>query len=70
MQTLLIKNDRQAPKKECVRSFFVLNIVFANVLKALSLNGNVIATETFDEGFTVFENNRASSISLVEGKTE
>ena len=33
-------------------------------------DGNVIATETFDEGFTVFENNRATSISLVEGKTE
>ena len=33
-------------------------------------DGNVIATENFDEGFTVFENNRTSSISLVEGKTE
>ncbi len=40
------------------------NIVFKDA------EGNVIATENFDEGFVVFENNRASSISLVEGKTE
>ena len=40
------------------------NIVFKDA------DGNVIATENFDEGFTVFENNRPNSISLVEGKTE
>ncbi len=40
------------------------NIVFKDA------DGNVIATETFDDGFTVFENNRTSAISLVEGKTK
>ena len=33
-------------------------------------NGNVVATETFDEGFSVFQNNRTSCIFLVDGKTE
>ena len=40
------------------------NIVFKDA------NGNVIESEDFENGYTVFENNRETSIFLVKGKVE